>query len=223
MASSQADLSWNSFNDFLFHGEVDRFTKLLARYELYKRVIDLPGDIVEGGVFKGAGVLYWARLAQIFNPLSLRRIIGFDTFGGYPGSTSRDHDKEAGEKFLTGANYTGGSPSEILEKASALGLSQRIELIEGDSTKTIGEYARNNPGFRIAILNLDFDIYEPTAAALEALYPLIVPNGIIVFDEYASRGWGESDAIDAFFKDKHVVYHSIPWALSPTAFVCKAA
>jgi hypothetical protein len=224
MGSSQyTELSWASFNDFLLNGELDRFTKLLARYELFKKVIDLPGDIVEGGVFKGGGVLYWARLIQVFNPLSARRVVGFDTFGGYPDSTSRDYDKRTGEHFLTGSNYTEGSPEEILRRASTLGLSNRIELIQGDSTKTIKEYARTNPGFRIAILNLDFDIYEPTAVALQELYPLVVPSGIIILDEYGSRGWGESEAADAFFKNKQVIYHSIPWALSPTAFVCKVA
>lgn len=223
MGSSQSELSWASFNNFLSSGELDRFTKLLARYELFKRVVDLPGDIVEGGVFKGAGVLYWARLLQVFNPLSARRVVGFDTFGGYPDSTSRDHDKRAGEHFLTDSNYTGGSPDEILRQASALGLSCRVQLVQGDSTKTIPEYVRTNPGFRIAILNLDFDIFEPTAVALEELYPLVVPGGIIILDEYAGRGWGESEAADAFFKNKHVEYHSIPWALSPTAFLRKDA
>jgi len=220
---SQTELSWASFNDFLLNGEIDRFTKLLARYELFQRVVNLPGDIVEGGVFKGTGVLYWARLIQVFNPLSARRVVGFDTFHGYPRSTSRDHDKETGEHFLTESKYTEGSPDEIYKRASSLGLSQRVELIQGDSTKTIREYARANPGFRIAILNLDFDIYEPTAIALEEFYPLVVPGGVIILDEYASRGWGESEAADAFFKDKHVTYKSIPWALSPTAFVCKVA
>jgi hypothetical protein len=223
MKSSHTELSWTSFNEFLLNGDVDRFTKLLARYELFKRVVDLPGDVVEGGVFKGTGVLYWARLIQVFNPLSARRVVGFDTFNGYPDSTSRDHDKQTGGQFLADSNYTAGSSEEIFKQASALGLSHRLELVQGDSSKTIREYAQANPGFRIAILNLDFDIYEPTAVALEAFYPLIVPNGIVILDEYASRGWGESDAADAFFKDKHVIYQSIPWALSPTAFVQKVA
>jgi hypothetical protein len=223
MASKQTELSWDSFNDFLLNGQIDRFTKLLARFELFKNVIDLPGDIVEAGVFKGTGLLYWARLLQVFNPQSARRVIGFDTFGGYPDSTGRDYDQQMGERFLADANYKGGSPDEILRRAETLGLSHRVQLIQGDSTKTIPEYKRDNPGFRIAILNLDFDIYEPTAVALEQFYPLIVPSGIIILDEYACRGWGESEAADAFFRSRDVVYHSIPWALSPTAFVRKRA
>ena len=97
----------------------------------------------------------------------------------------------------------------------------RIELVAGDATITIGDYVKNNPGFRIAMLYLDFDVYEPTIVALEALYSLIVPGGLVVFDEYAIRGWGESDAADEFFGARGLRYQTISWALSPTAFLVK--
>jgi peroxiredoxin len=51
--------------------------------------------------------------------------------------------------------------------------------------------------------------------------PLVVPNGIIVFDEYAVHQWGESKAVDEFFKDKNVVLKSLPWTFSPTAYLKK--
>jgi len=213
--------SWDSYNDFLLRGSLDRFTKILARYELFKMVMEIPGDIVEGGVFKGTGILYWAKLIQVFNPLSIRKVVGFDTFEGYPETTKHEYDKKAGVQFILSARYTEVPPDEIMEIAKQLHLDHRVEVVKGDATITIKDYVESNPGFRVALLNLDFDINDPTAAALEHLYPRIVPGGVIVLDEYAARPWGESDATDEFFKDKQVVYHSIPWALSPTAFVVK--
>lgn len=47
-----------AYNELLIYGRVNRLNKILARYELYKMVIELPGDIVEGGIFKGAGLFY---------------------------------------------------------------------------------------------------------------------------------------------------------------------
>jgi len=214
---------WDSYNELLMKGKLDRFTKMFARYELFKRVVDLPGHIIECGVLKGAGVLYWAKLIQIFNPLSIRKVIGFDTFRGYPETTKYDYDKKAGEKFLKDSEYDGVSPRQIMKIAESLGLDHRIELIKGDATKTIKKYVESNPGLRVSLLNLDFDIYDPTIEALNHLYPRVVPNGVIIFDEYASLKWGESDAVDDFFKDKEVVYTSFPWALSPTAFLVKNA
>ena len=213
--------SWDSYNSFLLTGTPQRFTKFLLRYELFKGIVDKPGDIVEAGVFKGAGVLYWAKLIEIFNPLSLRRVIGFDTFDGYPEATIESYEQPVAAEFLADANYNSDSPEKIMEIAASQGLENRIELIKGDATFTIKDYVEKNTGFRVALLNSDLDSYHPTAAALEHLYPLVVPGGVIAFDEYGERQWGESQAADEFFKDKHVMYHSMPWAYSPTAYVVK--
>jgi Macrocin-O-methyltransferase (TylF) len=214
--------SWDAYNDLLQRGTLDRITKILARYELFQKVIHLPGDIVECGVFKGTGVLYWAKLIQIFNPMSRRRVIGFGLFGKYGHTATNDYDRQSSEEFAKSADYTGVCPEQIMEIAVALNLDHRIELIQGDATATIKNYVQNNPGFRAALINLDFDVYDPTKAALEHLYDLVVPNGVIAFDEYAVRQWGESDAVDEFFRDREVVYQTLPWALSPTAFAVKA-
>jgi len=213
--------TWDAYNDLLLRGPLDRFTKMWARYELFKQVIDLPGDIVEGGVFKGAGLLYWAKLIQVFNPLSRRRVVGFDTFAGYPKSTSHEYDRVKGEEFLKASNYEGGSPEAIMAIAREVGLENRVEIIKGDAGTTMEQYVQKNPGFRVALMNLDFDTYDPTAAALKHFYPLVTPNGVIVFDEYAAREWGESNAVDEYFKGKNLTFRSIPWALSPGAYVVK--
>ena len=213
--------SWDSYNELLLRGTLDRFTKLFARYELFKKVIDIPGDIVEGGVFKGTGVLFWAKLIQIFNPLSARKVIGFDTFQGFPVSTSKPYDRASGEQFIRTSNYQPVSPESILDIASSLGLAHKIELVKGDACVTIEQYVRERPGFRVSLLNLDFDPYEPTAAALQHLFPRIVPRGVVILDEYAAHKWGESDAVDEFIRDKSIVLNSFPWALSPTAYFQK--
>ncbi len=88
---------------------------------------------------------------------------------------------------------------------------------------SVGEYRRSNPGFRVALLYLDFDTYEPTLAALQELYPLVVPGGVVAFDEYSVRGWGETDAVDEYFEGRDVSYHCIPWSGSPKAYLVKSA
>lgn len=213
--------SWETYEDFMLHGGLDRFTTMLARYELFKHVIEVPGDIVECGVYRGSGLAYWAKLLQIFCPLSKRKVVGFDTFQGYPSELTAPHDRRTAERLMSKQgryqNITSDSLSDLM---GLLGLSRRTELIVGDAGVTIEEYVRQNPGFRIALLNLDFDTYDATRSALEHLYRLIVPGGVVIMDEYAIRGWGESDAVDEFFKgEEH--YRSIPWALTPTAYIIK--
>jgi cephalosporin hydroxylase len=213
--------SWRSYDDFLLYGTLDRYSKLLARYELYKLIVDIPGDIIECGVFQGGGILYWARLIQIFNPLSRRKVVGFDTFSGYPDSINGEHDRKAIDSFLEKSQYDPVSPENIMEHAASLELESRIQLIKGDATEAIKNYVKKHPGFRAALINLDFDVYEPTFAALNELFPLLVPNGVVVFDEYAIDEWGESNAIDEYFADKKVNYKTFPWGFSPTAYLIK--
>ncbi len=112
--------SWKAYDDFLLAGTLDRFTKLWARYDLFKKVIDIPGDIVECGVFQGGGILYWARMLRLFNGVSQRKVIGFDTFGGYPDSMKGDFDKTASDSFLKKTKYTGSSPEDIKKAAASL-------------------------------------------------------------------------------------------------------
>jgi len=214
------DESWDAYNELLLKGDLNRFTKIFSRYDLFKKVIEMPGDIVECGVLKGTGVLFWAKLIQIFNPRSNRKVIAFDTFEGYPNSTSNT-EKEYGNKFIDNSSYVPVSPEEIMEIARKLNLDHRIELIKGDATVTIGEYVKNNPGFRVALLNLDFDVYEPTKMALEHLYSIIIPNGVVVLDEYAVKRWGESNAVDEYVGGKRIILRSFSWSYSPTAYFIK--
>jgi predicted O-methyltransferase YrrM len=108
--------------------------------------------------------------------------------------------------------------------AAESGVRDRIELIPGDATVTIREYVEAHPGFRIALLNLDFDTYAPTHAALEALYDSVVSGGVVICDEYSLSGCSESDAVDDYVREhglSAVRLRSIPWSLSPMAYFIK--
>ena len=91
---------------------------------------------------------------------------------------------------------------------------------------TLPRYVSQHPGFRIALLNLDFDTYAPTRAALDSLYDVVVPGGMVICDEYALRDCSESDAVDDFLRDRglaDVCLRSIRWNMSPMAFFVKPA
>jgi hypothetical protein len=214
---------WDLYNEFSLWGEVDRFTKLLARYELYKMIVDRPGDIVEGGVLKGAGVLYWAKLIQIFNPQSRRKVIGFDTFEGYPEDSLKSHDQHTAKAFTKEQiqNLEQVSPEAIMQVAEQQGLAHRIELVKGDASNTVEHYVETHPGFRVALLNIDFVLYDPSFAAMQYLYPRVVPGGVIALDEYAVADKGESEAVDEALAGEFVAMRSFPWAKSPTAYFVK--
>lgn len=63
----------------------------LARYELFKKILHVLGSIVECGVLFGGGLMAFAQLSAIFEHTNfLRKIIGFDTFSGFPRLSKHD-------------------------------------------------------------------------------------------------------------------------------------
>src|SRR6266487_1926199 len=53
--------------------------------------------------------------------------------------------------------------------------------------------------------------YSATEVALKYLFPLLVPGGIVILDEYGNKGWGESDAVDNFFAGQAVRFERFRW------------
>ena len=52
------------------------------------------------------------------------------------------------------------------------------------------------------------DVKEPTLFALDLLYDRVVPNGIIVFDDYGTIA-GETEAVDEFIQKKRLVLEKL--------------
>ena len=63
--------SFDYENNFYLSCDVTRISKILAHYELFKLVNQVPGAIVECGVLKGASFSRFAMFREIFsNPFS---------------------------------------------------------------------------------------------------------------------------------------------------------
>lgn len=204
--------------------------RFLARYELFKLVEHLPGAIFECGVYRGAGLLTWAKLAEIFTPGDrFKKVIGFDNFKGF---TSL-HEKDGKEMEKRSKVVVGWNPEvfydELLEHIETFRLdsyvprSNRIELVEGDIAKTAPMYLEENPGTRICLLNIDMDIYEPTLAALEFFYPLVVKGGVVILDEFGVDAWGgEAKAFEEYFENKKMPeLRKLPFYSLPGAYFIK--
>ena len=111
----------------------------------------------------------------------------------------------------------------LTDSLSVVGIENRVELVVGDVLSTFPGYLEKNPGFRICLLHLDFDIYRPTIETLKHAWMRVVPGGIVAFDEYAVGGWGESDAVDEFLStlDKPPSLKTLPLSPAPTAYLIK--
>ena len=172
----------------------------LARVELFQKICDIPGYIVECGSNTGNHLMLFALLSTVYEPFAInRKIISFDTFEGFR-NINLEVDGQLSERDFTNANF------DLLEKCVKiydmnrhLSHMNKISLVKGNAVETIPEWKRQNKEVVISLLYLDFDIFEPTLVALENLFELIPKGGIVAFDQFSYENFpGETLA----FKEK---------------------
>jgi len=210
---------WDAENAFYWFSHPTRISKLLSHFELYKLIIDLPGDFVEFGVYKSASLIRFATFRKILENDFSRKIVGFDAYGKFPhnsGNTSTD------SKFIEKFEREGGDGLAVNEIKSILNYKnfENIELVEGDVFDTLPDYLSENPHSRISFLHLDMDVYAPTKFVLDQIWDRIVPGGLLVFDDYNSEE-GATIAADEFLKINNLKLTKNPFYNIP-AFLIKS-
>jgi O-methyltransferase len=136
------------------------------------------GCIVECGVWRGGAS---AGMADI---LPGRRHYLFDSFEGLPPAHSAlDGDgavawqqRPAGQTWNNCAAERGFAEG-AMQKSAAKG----FRLVEGWFADTLVGF---EPGEPIAVLRLDGDWYGSTMQCLTALFPYVLPGGLIILDDY---------------------------------------
>jgi len=174
--------------------------RFLAMYEIFKRVLPVKGSIVECGVFRGFGLMSWAKLSTILEPENLtRRIYGFDTFEGFPELDEKDRSRfsEMRPGDLSAQSYEElRALIEQYDRDRFLGHIPKVELIKGDITQTVPAFIQANPHLLVSLLFVDCDLYAPTKVALEVLLPRMPKGAILAFDELDNPRWpGETLAL----------------------------
>lgn len=205
--------------------------RLLAHYEMFKKIVDLPGSIVELGVYRASGFFTWANLLETFCPGDrIRKVFGFDDFEGYSKFTKGKDD--AVTNYISELNHSLKSDFDLVDRLTKLHNDdnilkgvERCRLINGNICKTVPEFVSNTKGLRLSLLYLDINLYEPTKIGLEYFYPLVLPGGIVAFNGYGQQPWeGEAQAIEEFFEKKGGVpiMRKFPFSKIPSAYFVKA-
>jgi hypothetical protein len=177
--------------------------KFLTKYEIFKKIKNVNGSIIECGVHRGGGLMAWAKLSSILEPVNhTRKIVGFDTFEGYTSITEQDTKTGDSIHFECDGRMA-GSFDELKKVIDLYDLNRplshipKVELVKGNIIETAPKYIEENPHLVVSLLYLDLVIYEPTKAALEAFLPRMVKGSIIVFDELNADMYpGETLAVD---------------------------
>jgi hypothetical protein len=196
--------------------------RLLADYDLFRMVLDLPGSIAELGVFLGAGLFTWSKLLETFVPGDRsRRVYGFESGEGYRQLAPEDGNPGPWIENVVGRKVVPAGYLDQMVRLTNLdnlipGVG-RCRVISGNILETVPHFAENNQGIRFCLLFLDVNLYQPTLAGLRAFYPLLVPGGIVALNGFGSPPWlGETVAFEHYFAEigrplprLHKLQHSI--------------
>ena len=121
-------------NNFYQLAPFSRLEKFITQLELFKKSIEVKGDIIEFGVYKGNSLIRLISFNKIFNKRK-KKIYGFDVFNKFPfGSNKKDEKhrinfvKDAGENSINKNKLI-----KILKKKKFT----NFKLIKGNVLKTI--------------------------------------------------------------------------------------
>lgn len=160
--------------------------RILFMQKLYELILPVHGVVMEFGVRWGQNLALFSALRGMLEPFNYnRRIVGFDTFSGFPSVSELDGGRvQAGDYGV--AEGWKGRLEEILgfhERNAPIPQKRKFELVEGDATQTVPAWLQQHPETVVALAYFDFDLYEPTKACLEALLPYVTKGTVLAFDE----------------------------------------
>lgn len=171
-------------------------TPLLPRYPYWVdpgtlaemvRLIDEPrtteGAIVEVGVARGITSVFL--LEHLRTVGDLRPLVMIDTFSGFTAKDIRHETAHRDRRRRDLANFSYGSAAVLRHSLLRLGY-RNFQIIASDCATV--DWQDIGP---IAAMLCDVDLYQPTLATLEAVWPLLLPHGGIVVDDCIEPHWAD--------------------------------
>lgn len=161
-------------------------SRIAFMQKIYEMIVPVHGVVMEFGVRWGQNMSLFSNLRGIHEPFNYnRRIIGFDTFDGFPSVDERDGGRVQAGDYGVAEDWK-ADLDDILDFHNAnapIPHKKKFDLVVGDATKTLPDYLEKNPETIVALAYFDFDIYKPTRDCLEALLPHLTKGSVLAFDE----------------------------------------
>ena len=164
-------MGWH--NDQVNEKETNRIVSLAGE------CLDIPGDFVELGCYKGDTSLLLAELLVENNvEKSVKKLWIYDSFEGLPEKTEAD-------RSVLGRDFKGGellvTKREVKERFLRAGLPVPVIKKAWFSELTVADLPE-----QIAFAFLDGDFYESIKYSLQLVGPLMADGGVVVVHDYTN-------------------------------------
>jgi hypothetical protein len=142
----------------------------------------VPGDLVETGVWRGGAVIFMRGVLKAHG-VNDRNVWAADSFSGLPAPNVDQYPVDSGSTLYQN-EYLAVSMDEVKRNFERYALlDDQVYFLKGWFKDTLP----NAPIDKIAVLRLDGDLYESTMDALSALYPKVSSGGFVIVDDYHSN------------------------------------
>lgn len=168
-----------------------QLARILAVEEIYKKIIDIPGNVFDFGTWRGSTAVLCENLRAIYEPLNFQRhIYAFDTFEGYKGFK----DSEVTVNNISNGTYSVENNYEnvlsklllLHEQNNAMGhINDKHFVIKGDITETFPLLLEQNEGLSISLAFFDLNCYQPTMITLKHTLERLLPGGILAIWQFS--------------------------------------
>ena len=98
------------FGNFTKYARRQKIARFLTQHEIFKKQIQIKGSVVECGVHHGSGIMAWAKISSTLEPYNYhRKVIGFDTFSGFPSVSAIDNEGKDKKNFREDSSIRGSA------------------------------------------------------------------------------------------------------------------
>jgi hypothetical protein len=193
---------WSIMDQWPLYVGIGNLSRFMAISDLLRLTLDVPGHIVEFGSWKGANLIFMAKLMQIYDPLGCKQIHCFESFEGL--QTITELDSIGVYRGAYQGNY-----QKLIDLIKLYELQDDIVIHAGDIMNTIPTDITGDMALNFSFVYCDVDLYAPSRLILESIHPCLSKGGLIVLDEWNYKQWpGESIAVREFL-DRHNNYEMI--------------
>jgi len=197
---------WNVIDHWPLYCGISNLSRHIAISDLLRSTLGVPGHVAEFGSWRGANVVFMAKLLRIFDPMGSKIVHCFESFEGLDKFSKEDND----EAKLKKGKYK-GSYEKLMDVISLYQLNDEIEIHKGRIEDVLPETLTKNKALTFSFVYCDVDLYDPTKLVIESLHDRLSKNGLFVFDEWNYENFqGEGKAVNEFLKvnsSKYEIQH----------------
>jgi O-methyltransferase len=166
---------------------------------------DVPGDLIETGVWRGGAVIFMKAVLRAFGDES-RKVWVADSFEGLMKPNAERYPADEGSLFHT-IPYLAVGEDEVRKNFEAYGLlDDNVRFLKGWFKDTLSVAPIGN----VALLRLDGDMYESTMDVLGALYPKVSLGGYVIVDDFGDLAPCRNAVED--YRSQNGITEKIQWA-----------